>query len=70
MIWAPGPKQYEIIKEELKKYNVDIDKINNVKVYPYIYNMEEIMNISDLLICRSGAITVTEVANSILYVFF
>ena len=62
MIWAPGPKQYEIIKEELKKYNVDIDKINNVKVYPYIYNMEEIMNISDLLICRSGAITVTEVA--------
>lgn len=62
MIWAPGPKQYEIIKEEIKKYNIDIDNILNVKVYPYIYNMEEIMNIADLLMCRSGAITVTEVA--------
>ena len=62
MIWAPGPKQYEIIKKELKKYNIDIDSLKNIKVYPYIYNMEEIMNIADLLMCRSGAITVTEVA--------
>ncbi len=61
MIWAPGSKQYEIIKEELKENNIDINNIKNVKVYPYIYSMEEIMNISDLLICRSGAITVTEV---------
>ncbi len=62
MIWAPGPKQYEIIKEELKQCNINIDDIPNVKVYPYIYNMEEMMNIADLLMCRSGAITVTEVA--------
>ena len=62
MIWAPGPKQYEIIKQEIKQYNIDIDNMPNVKVYPYIYNMEEIMNISDLLMCRSGAITVTEVS--------
>ena len=62
MIWAPGPKQYEIIKNELKSNNIDIENIKNVKAYPYIYNMEEIMNIADLLICRSGAITVTEVA--------
>ena len=62
MIWAPGPKQYEIIKNELKLNNIDIENIKNVKVYPYIYNMEEMMNIADLLICRSGAITVTEVA--------
>ena len=62
MIWAPGPKQYDIIIEELKLNNIDIQNIVNVKIYPYIYNMEEIMNISDLLICRSGAITVTEVA--------
>ena len=60
MIWAPGPKQYDIIKDELKSNNINIENIKNVKVYPYIYNMEEIMNIADLLICRSGAITVTE----------
>ena len=62
MIWAPGPKQYDIIKSELKENNIDVDNIENIKVFPYIYNMEEMMNIADLLICRSGAITVTEVA--------
>lgn len=62
MIWAPGPKQYEIIKEELKSNKLDIENIENVKAFPYIYNMEEMMTIADLLMCRSGAITVTEVA--------
>ena len=62
IIWAPGPVQYNIIKEELENSNIDIEKIENTKVYPYIYNMEEIMNISDLFICRSGAMTINEVA--------
>lgn len=62
IIWAPGPVQYNIIKEELEKANINIENIENVKVYPYIYNMEEIMNISDLFICRSGAMTINEVS--------
>ena len=62
IIWAPGPIQYNIIKEELEKNNIDIQNIANTKVYPYIYNMEEIMNISDLFICRSGAMTINEVS--------
>ena len=28
---------------------------------PYIFNMEEVLNIADLAICRSGAMTVTEI---------
>ena len=62
IIWAPGPVQYNIIKEELEKNNIDIDDIENTKVYPYIYNMEEMMNISDLFICRAGAMTINEVS--------
>lgn len=62
IIWAPGPIQYNIIKEELEKNNMDIEKIPNTKIYPYIYNMEEMMNISDLFICRSGAMTINEVS--------
>ena len=62
IIWAPGPKQYEIIKEELSKENLNIENLVNTKVYPYIYNMEEIMNVADLLICRSGAMTINEVS--------
>ena len=60
IIWAPGPVQYNVIKEELK--NSNIENLENTKVFPYIYNMEEIMNISDLFICRSGAMTINEVA--------
>ncbi len=62
IMWAAGPEQYEKIKNKLKEVNVNIDRIENVKIVPYIYNMEEIMNIADLVVCRSGAMTITEVA--------
>ena len=62
LIWATGQKQYEIIKEELSNNNIDIEKIENCKVLPYIYNMEEMYALSDLIIARSGAMTITELA--------
>ena len=63
IIWAAGPEQYENVKKELQKDNLDIDNISGIKVMPYIYNMEEIMNIADLIVSRSGAMTVTEIEN-------
>lgn len=63
MIWATGPKQYDIIKEELEKNNININNIRNAKIVPYIYNMEEIMNVSDVIVSRSGAMTITEISN-------
>ena len=62
IMWAAGPTQYDLIKEELDKNNININNIENIKIVPYIYNMEEIMNISDLVVCRSGAMTITEIA--------
>jgi UDP-N-acetylglucosamine--N-acetylmuramyl-(pentapeptide) pyrophosphoryl-undecaprenol N-acetylglucosamine transferase len=62
IIWATGPKQFDNIKEAFKNDNIDIEKLKNVKILPYIYNMDELMNISDLLICRSGAMTITEIS--------
>ena len=62
ILWATGPKQYDIVKEILEKKGINIDKIDNVKIVPYIYNMEEIMNISDIIVARSGAMTITEIA--------
>ena len=62
IIWATGPKQYDIIKENLNNENININNIKNTKIVPYIYNMEELMNLSDLLVCRSGAMTITEIA--------
>ena len=63
MIWATGPKQYDIIKEELEDNNININHIKNMKILPYIYNMEEIMNVVDVIVARSGAMTITEISN-------
>ena len=63
IIWATGPKQYDIIKNKLSENNIDIDDIDNTRIVPYIYNMEEVENISDLVVARSGAMTITEISN-------
>lgn len=61
IMWAAGQEQYEIVKDKLKEKNMDINNIKGIKVVPYIYEMEEIMNIADLIVSRSGAMTVTEI---------
>ncbi len=55
IIWAVGQKNYEEVRNSIKTpYNVCI--------VPYIYNMEEVLNLADLVVSRSGAMTITEVA--------
>ena len=61
-----GKNDYDEIIEKLeeikKENNKENDKeIEGLKVMPYIFNMEEVLNISELAICRSGAMTVTEI---------
>ena len=63
IIWATGTKQFDIIKSELSKKDININNIKNAKILPYIYNMEEIMNISNVIVSRSGAMTITEISN-------
>ncbi len=62
IMWAAGPKQYDKIKEELENNNININNIKNVKIVPYIYNMEDVLNSCDLVVARSGAMTITEIA--------
>ena len=63
IMWATGPKQYDLIKERFENENLNINNIKNMKIVPYIYNMEEVMNLSDVIVARSGAMTVTEISN-------
>lgn len=59
--WASGPLQYDIVKKEMLENDINIDNIKGIKILPYIYNMEEMLNICDLVVCRSGAMTITEI---------
>lgn len=63
IMWATGPKQYDLIKEKFENENMNINYIKNMKIVPYIYNMEEVMNLADVIVARSGAMTITEIAN-------
>lgn len=62
LVWATGPKQYEVIEEELKTLGMDINNFKNCRPIPYIYNMDEMYALSDLIVSRSGAMTITELA--------
>ena len=62
IMWAAGPAQYEMIKQKLQEAHINIKQIENVKIVPYIYNMEEVISAVDLVVCRSGAMTITEIA--------
>lgn len=63
IMWAAGPKQYDDVKEILEQNNININNIENIKIVPYIYNMEEVMNCVDIIVARSGAMTITEISN-------
>ena len=56
VIYATGPKNYDDVISEINVEN------ENFKIEKYIYNMNEVMRAADLVVCRSGALTVTEIA--------
>ena len=62
IILVSGQKQYEIVKQDLKQRGLDIENLNGIRVVPYIYEMAETISAADILVCRSGATTVTEVS--------
>ena len=55
VIYATGPKNYDEIMSRIK------NKSDDIQIEKYIYNMEEVMVASDLLVCRSGALTTSEI---------
>jgi UDP-N-acetylglucosamine--N-acetylmuramyl-(pentapeptide) pyrophosphoryl-undecaprenol N-acetylglucosamine transferase len=52
--WATGEKNYEEVMSKLSKYKLT-DQIK-----PYFENMANIMCAADLVLCRSGALTISE----------
>lgn len=53
VIFVTGATYYEKVK--------DIEVPNNVKVLPFIYEMPSVMKITDLMVTRAGASTISEI---------
>lgn len=60
ILFATGERNFDEINEIIKKEGIVLG--DNVSITPYIHNMDEVMNASDLVVCRSGAITVSELS--------
>lgn len=58
LLFGTGDRNYEKVMAELK----DIDLGKDIKAVPYINNMSEVMAAADLVVARSGAITLSELA--------
>ena len=56
ILLATGKFSYDRVKKEIGK------KFPDVEVKQYIHNMSTVMAAADLLVCRSGAITVSEIS--------
>lgn len=55
ILFATGEREYSSVLKSLESV-----KKKGVNVVKYIYNMNEAMQAADLLVCRAGAITVSE----------
>lgn len=55
LIYATGEAQYEGIMNRIGKI-----QSKDINVLPYIYDMSNVMAAADLVVCRAGAITISE----------
>lgn len=58
VLFATGKKNYDSVLQDVNRLNIKIG--SSIQIVPYIYNMAEVMSAADLVVCRSGAITVSE----------
>ncbi len=59
-LFGTGDRNYEKVLKAIKEKGIQLN--DDVKVVPYIDNMADCMAAADLVIARSGAITVSEIA--------
>ncbi len=57
IIFSTGEQQFETINSSIK---IDDKYKSLVKVVPYIYDVDKVFAASDLMVCRAGAITISE----------
>lgn len=60
LIHVTGKKHYEEFIKGLEDEGVSISK--DIKILPYLHNMPEALNISDLIVTSAGAITLSEIS--------
>lgn len=61
LVLVTGDLYYQDVLDELKKCDINLDG-SKIHIKDYIYNMEKYLSAADLVISRSGAIALSEIA--------
>ena len=59
-IHGAGARGYAAVLEQLQEKGIDSKQLTMVEIREYIYDMAVVMRAADLVICRSGASTISE----------
>jgi len=62
ILLVTGKAGYEDFFQACSKEGMDLAKIGNVKISPYLYNMQDALAAADLVISRAGAATLAELS--------
>lgn len=63
IIHVTGPQHYNQMQNMLLEQGISLQDHPRVKLIDYAHNMPQLLACSDLVICRSGALTIAEVTN-------
>lgn len=55
-----GKNEYDFVKNGLEKIGLDTTKIDNLAVYPYLYDMPKALAATDIAVFRAGATSLAE----------
>ncbi len=58
LIWITGEQHFEEFSESLAQPVIP----DNVRIFPYLFNIELALALADLVVCRAGAATISELA--------
>ncbi|MBN2105670.1 undecaprenyldiphospho-muramoylpentapeptide beta-N-acetylglucosaminyltransferase [bacterium] len=56
ILWATGPRWLKNISEKTSEYS------DRIRVFPFISDMGAAYSVADIIVCRSGATTIAEIA--------
>jgi UDP-N-acetylglucosamine--N-acetylmuramyl-(pentapeptide) pyrophosphoryl-undecaprenol N-acetylglucosamine transferase len=60
VLHVTGTQGYEETLAELAAEGIALDKVGNIRVEPYLYNMQDALAAADMVVCRAGAATLAE----------
>lgn len=61
IIQVTGPGGYAQLQQDLANQGLVLPENGNIRIVPYLYDMENALAVADLMICRAGAATLAEI---------